>query len=187
MESEIIMRIQSKLLQMLAIAAIVCTAQTVCSQTPLSIKLSPSRGDTSVGTGVVTAGSAVAVLVELTNSSDKTVSSMSVDYPQYYSLDIRDEQGFPVPETEFTRELHRPGHRAFGGGLLLEYKPGDSWKEQVTITRYYEMGRPGKYTVQLERKLPEELGVGTVKSNTITITVLPPDAKPEAKEPPPAQ
>lgn len=181
MRSEIIMRIQSRLFLLFAIAAIIGATQTVCSQEPLSITLRPSKGDTTTGTGVVIAGSPVYVLVDLKNNSDKIVSSMSIDYPPYYIIDVRDEEGYPTPETKFMRELRDPNHRGFGSGGLFQYNPGESWKEQLTITHYYEMSRPGKYTIQLERKLPEELGVGTVKSNTITITVVAPE--PEAGTP----
>jgi hypothetical protein len=40
------------------------------------------------------------------------------------------------------------------------------------------MSRPGKYTVQVSRAVPKELGGGTVKSNTLTITVVEPTPEP---------
>jgi hypothetical protein len=169
------MKIQSRLFLLFVIAAIVGAAQTACSQEPLSITIRPSKCYGRDGTGVVIAGSPVCILIDLRNNSDRVVSSMSIDYPPYYILDVRDEEGYPASETKFTRELRDPNHRGFGSGILNQYKPGDSWKEELTITLYYEMSRPGKYTIQVERKLPEELGVGTVKSNTITITVVAPD------------
>jgi len=107
---------------------------------------------------------------------------MSIDYPPYYVIDVRDEEGSPVPETELMRELRDPNHRGFGSGMLFQYKPGESWKEELMVTLYYEMSRPGKYTIQVERKLPKELGIGTVKSNIITITILPAEAPPPAKQ-----
>lgn len=122
------------------------------------------------------------VLVDLANHSHKIVSSMSIDYPPYYVIDVRDEEGSPVPETELMRELRDPNHRGFGSGMLFQYKPGESWKEELMVTLYYEMSRPGKYTIQVERKLPKELGIGTVKSNIITITILPAEAPPPAKQ-----
>lgn len=39
------------------------------------------------------------------------------------------------------------------------------------VTKFYDMSRPGKYTIQVSRAVPKELGGGTVKSNAITVTV----------------
>jgi len=61
MGSEIIMRIRSRLSQLIAIAAIIGTTQSVCSQAPLSIKLSADCGK-AAGTGVVKAGLPICVL-----------------------------------------------------------------------------------------------------------------------------
>jgi len=42
----------------------------------------------------------------------------------------------------------------------------------LVITDLYEMShRTGQYMIQVERRLPEQLGNGIVKSNTITVTM----------------
>jgi hypothetical protein len=174
MRSEIIMRIRSRLFQLFSIAAIICTTQSVCSQAPLSIKLSADCGK-AAGTGVVKAGLPICVLVYLENRSGKTVTSESNDYFKHYVIEIRDNEGLPAPEKKIHRE-------AFSTGLLLPKKPGDSWQEMLHVSRYYEMSRPGTYTIQVERKLPDELGVGTVKSNIVSITVLPADDPPSTQQ-----
>jgi hypothetical protein len=114
-------------------------------------------------------------LVYLENRSDKTVTSESNDYFKYYVIEIRDNEGLPAPERKIMRE-------AFRTGLLLPRKPGDRWQEMLPVYRFYEMSRPGTYTIQVERRLPEELGAGTVKSNIVTITVLPAEAPPPARQ-----
>jgi hypothetical protein len=121
--------------------------------------------------------------VTLTNHSDRTLSSSQWDYADRYLIDVRDAQGNPVPESE---EAHKKradidacknsgkavcGRQTGGHGLMSQIAPGESWQERLLITQYFDMSRAGKYTIQLERQLPEELGKGSVKSNPITVTV----------------
>ena len=77
------------------------------------------------------------------------------------------------------KERKVPARREGGHGLISQIETGKSWKEQIFISAYYDLSRPGTYMIQVERQLPEELGKGTVTSNTITITVC--SSRPRAK------
>jgi hypothetical protein len=150
----------------------------------LMLKANPSHDGVIADSGVEKLGETIYLVVNVENQSGRTFSSNVADCDEYYTFDILDEQGRPVPEKERLRNLReslKPGGRRWRHGLISEIEPGVSWKEQLFLSEYYDMSRPGKYTIQLQRKLPEELGKGTVKSNIITITVLPPD--PPADEP----
>jgi len=169
------MRIESKLVRLAVVVLIFCASRAVHAQTPLAIKISPTHDGITVGSGVEKAGSPILVIVELTNDSGKDVSVSSHDYAECYTFEVLDAEGYPAPETEWMREWKNPGRRRSGHGVIAPVKTGVSWKEQLRISDFYDLSRPGTYTIQVERKLPEELGTGTVTSNTITITVLPAD------------
>lgn len=176
------MRIQSKLLMLAAAVAVLWAGSTLHAQTPFSITISPSHDGVSAGDGIEKAGSPIYVLAEVKNDSGKTVSSSQWDYDEYYTFDVRDAEGYPASETELMRKWKDPGRRKNGHGLISHFKTGESWHEQLYISKFYDMSRPGTYTIQLERQRPEELGVGTVISNTITITVLPADGQPPTQK-----
>ena len=175
------MKLQLRLILLATIVACIGTTLAVRAQEPLSIRVRPSHDGISPGGGVEKSGSHIYVLVSLTNNSDRNLSTSNVDYSEYYEFDIRDAEGNLAPETEFMQKMRTPGHRKITSGLVGQYKPGENWEEQIRISDYYDMSRPSVYTIQLERKLPVELGMGTVKSNTITITIVAP--KPNADNP----
>jgi translation initiation factor 2 gamma subunit (eIF-2gamma) len=54
-------------------------------------------------------------------------------------------------------------------GIVVELKAGQTMKNKVVISDSYDITQPGKYLVQVR------CGVvcGGVKSNTITLTVVP--------------
>jgi hypothetical protein len=62
-----------------------------------------------------------------------------------------------------------------GGFTSRTLKPGESFIDEVTVTQFYDLSQPGEYTISLARPFPprQNLGEGRVKSNTITLTVLP--------------
>jgi hypothetical protein len=159
-----------------AIVAVFGAKLVQCAEPPLTITISLADG------GVEKTGSPVAVSVTLTNHSGKTLSASQVDYADDYTVDVRDAQGNSAPESEEVRKARaemdacRNSGQAVGGRKILlhgmsQFRPGESWQETLLITKHYDMSRPGKFTIRLERKLPEELGKGTVKSNPITVTV----------------
>ena len=171
------MSVQMKPLLLAAIVAVFVAKLAQCAETPLTIAISLTDGS------VEKAGSPVAVSITLRNHSDKTLSASLWDYDYDYTIDVRDAQGNSAPESEEAGRLRAEmdacrssgkslcGRKILLHGVLNQFKPGESWQERLLITGYYDMSRPGRYTIQLERKLPEELGKGTVKSNSITVTV----------------
>jgi hypothetical protein len=41
----------------------------------------------------------------------------------------------------------------------------------MIVNQQYDLSRPGKYTIQVSRAIPQELGGGNVESNVIGFTV----------------
>jgi hypothetical protein len=90
-----------------------------------------------------------------------------------YQYEVRDEQGAMAAKVA----EHNPPMGGVGSSTRGILKPGDSIGSGTQISDVYQFDRPGKYTIQVSRKLP---GMPLVQSNIITITVLP-------APPPPAQ
>jgi hypothetical protein len=153
---------------------------TLAAQPPITIVIAQSSDGITAGSGVRKSGSSIHVLVALTNNSAKTVSIPSMDL-ENYTIDVRDERANQVAEAaQAVREREAKnsptnllrGRKTFSG-VIGDLKPGETARQTIEVSYRWDMSRPGKYSIQLTRKLPEELGPGVVKSNTITVTVTP--------------
>jgi hypothetical protein len=51
-------------------------------------------------------------------------------------------------------------------------KSGETQQDTIELSSVYELANSGKYTVQIERDMPPELGSGVVESNLVKITVV---------------
>jgi hypothetical protein len=54
--------------------------------------------------------------------------------------------------------------------MLVTLKPQESREEEIVVTRLFELGLPGTYSIEVWRKVPEQLG-GAIQSNVLTITM----------------
>ncbi len=146
----------------------------------LSMIITSSDNGVSQGSAVYKSGSPVFLLVTLKNNSTKTLSVPSFDQT-YYTIDVRDDRGNRVAEAEEARSRHVAADsptnllhgRTVGNGINGEVKPRATWKAAIEVSALWDMTRPGKYTIQVQRELPDEIGKGVVKSNTINVTVTP--------------
>jgi hypothetical protein len=133
---------------------------------------------------VVALGSDVWIKVQQTNVSqhgvgcDAVVVDSTVDYS--YKYDVRDEHGRPAPKV-----VRRPGLSAddYPCGL----GPGESRTSLNEISQVFQFNQPGEYTVQISRLATDDPKDGFIKSNTITITVLPEEEAPPADNTPAEQ
>jgi hypothetical protein len=155
------------------------------SQEPFSITIRTEKPK-------VRAGDPVYIDVSMKNISDHDVDctiNAGNALDNNYRYDIIDETGQTIPKTP-------KKHPEIGDDSSIWpciIKPGEtSPKTGGLVSILYDLTRPGKYTVQVSRGVwgdgnrPGTAGRGdnnqpVVKSNTITITVLPPD--PPADEP----
>lgn len=154
-------------------------AQT--SQKPFTITLKTDKPQVQVGDGVY-------LTVTMTNTSDHDIDcsrDWSNALDRNYIYNVIDEYG-QVPIIE----------KQYHGGSRLSLciiKPGEtSIPSGGLISRIFDFNRPGKYTIQVSRGVwgdnnrPGTAGTGDnnqgfIKSNTITITVLPAESKPVAE------
>ena len=61
----------------------------------------------------------------------------------------------------------------YGSSLARTLMPGESFIDQVTVTRFYDLSQSGKYTIGVALQIPprQDLGKGVIKSNSIVVTV----------------
>lgn len=123
----------------------------------------------------VKAGAEVKVNITLKNSSNRAMHMHLTLAEVDYAFEVRDSQGMIPPETDYAKKSKGRGH--FSNDQIFYLQPGESLpKELLVLTKFYDMSRPGKYTVQVSRVVPRDLGSGTVKSNNLTITVIADDS-----------
>ncbi len=128
--------------------------------------------------------SEVMVHVEVTNisgSASKLVGATPAVLG--YAVDVRDSAGKPVPLTRRgTATVNqrfaagdRDGRRFIGPGSVTDslVRPGGVVKEELTVTDFFDLSRPGTYTIQVQRPdfRSQPPGDRMLKSNIITLTV----------------
>lgn len=134
-----------------------------------------------------TAGSQVFVWVKMTNISDHAIDCTESETDgtlTSYGYDVRDEGGSPIDQRDKSLRYSSPGHTGKRWDKC-SLEPGKSKDIELIVSLRYDLSKPGKYAIQLSRRsLLDSKGMRTgewVKSNIITVTVLPAD------DPPPAQ
>jgi len=124
----------------------------------------------------VIAGSQVIIKITQTNTSDQAIGCASADSNGFqiaFRHEVLDEDGKSV---KIPGEHHE--FRDFSWRGPCNLAPGESTSRDSRITALYDLRKPGKYTVQVSSQASADEKDGEVKSNTITITVLPADGPP---------
>lgn len=118
-------------------------------------------------------GSPVEVKLTLANTSRTQISLLDTNRGCDFQLEVRDSHGQLAPETKAKRDLKCGAGFivTVGRRILRALKPGDSYEDVMFVNQFYELSRPDDYYIQVTRKIPKELGQGTVKSNLVVVTV----------------
>ncbi len=141
-----------------------------------AISIAPSQDATQPGASVWNAGARVFVIVTMTNNSDRTLHLSIVDPAYDYRMTVQDDAtGLPVSETERYRKMKQSQKNRFQttGLVVVTLKPHASCADTIEVSQLYDLSRPGKYSIQVERDKPMELGKGGVQSNVINATITP--------------
>jgi hypothetical protein len=128
----------------------------------------------------VKTGTDVKLDVAVTNTSDHEVyySPFGAGTVSPTSLDVRDADGntvpaIPNPRKELPLPPPKPGEGRAGGFSAstsgIRIGSGKTIHLERVINKEFDLGKPGKYTVQLAHQLDGVL----VKSNAVTVTVDP--------------
>jgi len=116
-------------------------------------------------------GSEAKVRTTLTNITSHPVTFSDTNPDCDYLADMRDDKGDFVLVTDYKRQLKCYGGLSDARNILVTLKPHESRNDEILLTRLFVLNHAGRYSVFVKRKLPKVLDGGTVKSNTITITV----------------
>lgn len=118
------------------------------------------------------------------SNRDIDLTQQAMDISHWYQVEIH-RNGAPVAKTKEMLRREQP----FSGGMVqtngpffLTLKPGDEAESEFPISDAFDMSEPGVYEITLALEV-DALHSGKpilVRSNTITITVVP---KPEETEP----
>jgi hypothetical protein len=120
-------------------------------------------------TETVRVGSDLKIKTKLTNTSNRAISFFDTNRECDYPPDVRMEDGRQAPRT--SDYSHVSCGDASGRRIAIKLEPGQSTEDELIINQFYDLSRPGKYHIQVTRKLPKETGITDVKSNFISITI----------------
>jgi hypothetical protein len=139
---------------------------------PFTLRIDAYSAGTAADHLVVKAGAEVGIDIVKTNTSKHEedcviIHNNMTGLDDKYQFDVRDSSGNPVDK----RRIERPEPFIMPPSSCT-LKPGESQASGGnTITRLYNLSRPGNYTIQVSQPVPDNPEDGVVKSNTITVTV----------------
>ena len=157
------MRFAWGLLSFCVLVQAICAAQV---EAPFSITIEKHSREVRVG-------SMLEITVRLKNTSDsdlKTFSAWMNGTDVTYKYEIRDPSGKLVDEKKLG-----PPHGHLSSFVL---KPGEERTENIPLTTKYDFSEPGQYTIQVSRGVQPGPEGDAIKSNEITVTILPVDGTP---------
>jgi len=141
------------------------------SQQPLTITVRAVKAE-------VEAGQPVDLDVVMTNTSDHDVDctrAPSNALDRNFSYIVTDAAGSPV--RKIAKKYPEIGEPFSIWPCVL--KPGQSSNTGGRISAVYDFSRPGEYSIQVARFVAGDPRRTMVKSNTITVTVLPAKVAPQ--------
>lgn len=137
------------------------TAQTARKE-PFSLAIAPVANE-------VRPGSLVFIKLTVKNTSEGETFGRGGFYAEglnaAFGYDCRNSAGQPVNKNFASL----PGSAHDSPSL----KSGESFEQEVPISRACDLDRSGQYEIQVSRKIPKDSQHRVVKSNTIGITVVP--------------
>jgi hypothetical protein len=124
-------------------------------------------------------GAELRLRVTVTNTSDRRIGFIRspAALPEEglrYNIDVRDPQGQSAPPSASARQLSKNTTVILGSNVARWLNPGESFVDEIDITKLYDLSQPGKYSIAVAREIPpaQNLGKGIVKSNSITVRVV---------------
>jgi hypothetical protein len=123
-------------------------------------------------------GGQLVLRVTVTNTWDRTLAFIRSPGPApeegfRYQVEVRNAKGQPPPPSAQARALKNKTTATFESRYAYSLKPGESFVDQIDVTKLYDMTEPGTYTISVVREVPpaQNLGKGRVKSNSVVVTV----------------
>jgi hypothetical protein len=152
--------------------------ETESAKPPFTLTISLNQANPNLeatAAQAVKVGSWVAFRIRKTNISDEEIAVRPQGRPLQY--DVRDSSGNPVARRK-SKDMQGSVHGVQPAGLPEMVQPGESKIIFEAVSSWYEMDRPGTYVIQVSECISDDPASDAVKSNRITVTVLPADEPP---------
>jgi hypothetical protein len=136
----------------------------------------------------IKSGTKIHLLVTVTNTSGHTIGfirspGLLPDEGFRYQIKVGGSDGHEPSQSTRLQGLKGKTAISQSSNLARWLRPGESFVDRITLTRFYDMTPPGEYTVSVARHFdrnnmalkgssPEAIGSGIVKSNAVTITIV---------------
>ena len=175
---------------LLACASVTAYSQVAISQLPDAVNppftLTISFNATNAGLETTTdqvmkSGNWVSFVIRKTNITDHEILRYTDESGHYCCIEVRNSNGDFIGWRKSYEEEDRSTVTLIGDEILT-LKPGESTVNCDPIGSWFDMDKPGRYTVQVASHISEDPNSAVVKSNIITITVLPADPPPPAQQ-----
>ena len=140
-----------------------------------SLQLAGSHNSISPDSAVWKVGEPVRVIVAMINGSKRVVHYSLMDPAWDWEMDVRDSAGNPVPETPLYRQIRenlKNGPMVVSRRILGTLRPGEKAQDVIEVQMFYDVSRPGQYTIEVERKFTD-VSDEAVKSNRLELTITP--------------
>jgi len=157
---------------LVAVTAARCSGQTSGGQPSFTLTIRVDQNTFKVG-------SKIELQIALANTSNRSLAVWKENGEPSAELDgfgivVQDGNGASAHETKYGRavtgkEESTEGRVSSGVGGSLP--PGETFKDATVLNKLFDLSEAGKYKVQVLRTDPASKAA--VKSNTITITVIP--------------
>lgn len=171
------MRTMFRCLMVSILASSAAFAQSTASETKPVISLTISSRPTAK------VGSTVGIHIVVKNISAHEVAIVGGVKGRDYKIDVRDVNGKLAPDTKLG--LIYNGHVSItnsnqidpkdlnGKAVYGTLKAGETSEGDLDAAKFYDMSKPGEYLIFIQKWDPEAEPLLTVKSNTISVTMIP--------------
>lgn len=174
-------------LSLLVVSGILCTGSAISQQSgsanspfTLEITVNHMEGDSlhwdfaNTTQKDLKAGSLVEVRVRKANRSDHDLPKSPADGGPYpYKFEIRDNQGNLLEPKVPHGWIKSGGPGLLRGSKDMFLQPGESEESSAQVSNWYDMSKPGIYTIQVLQHISNDPTSAVVQSNVIKIRVLP--------------
>jgi hypothetical protein len=139
---------------------------------PFTVKISSVQD-------VFKSGSEIRLQIAITNITDSDIAiSRAIDDTSAevggWTIEVWDDTDKAPPETQYQRLLRGeglPDEPLEWSVIMGSLSPGETFKDAMIVTKFYDLSKPGKYSIQVQRIDPTSKVA--VKSDKITVTVTP--------------
>ena len=127
------------------------------------------------------AGAELHLRVTVTNTSNRKIAfirspGLTPEEGFRYQIEVRDAQGQLASPSAYVQNLKKSVNVNEEISRYAEWrKHGEFFVDDLNITKFYDLRKPGTYVITVTRPMPprQNLGRGVVKSNTIEVTLIP--------------